>query len=270
MKELATALELNASSYRTIARWEKRLHEKGEDVNNDLQSGRLVFEFTDVNCELVRKVANSDPHSIYDDIIAETTLYHGFIYLFVVKKMDDNNKNIFDVLESPSSPTQSINDFKMKSTTTISSNSILSIRRSHLPLMNAGNGFYPTSSSPTPSSTDEYQRKKRTDRALHGLGFINPGPKNLVNVANVPARRPKTRQPTTQEKPSTSKPLYDASGLLISDQTDRCDCNRLKCPGCFIPCTNCQSPKCGIECRNHRTYSYEYRLYGTNKEIIQQ
>ncbi|CAF1259060.1 unnamed protein product [Rotaria sordida] len=222
MKELATALELNASSYRTIARWEKRLHEKGEDVNNDLQSGRLVFEFTDVNCEL------------------------------------------------PSSPTQSINDFKMKSTTTISSNSILSIRRSHLPLMNAGNGFYPTSSSPTPSSTDEYQRKKRTDRALHGLGFINPGPKNLVNVANVPARRPKTRQPTTQEKPSTSKPLYDASGLLISDQTDRCDCNRLKCPGCFIPCTNCQSPKCGIECRNHRTYSYEYRLYGTNKEIIQQ
>ncbi|CAF1509110.1 unnamed protein product [Rotaria sordida] len=54
MKELATALELNASSYRTIARWEKRLHEKGEDVNNDLQSGRLVFEFTDVNCELLK------------------------------------------------------------------------------------------------------------------------------------------------------------------------------------------------------------------------
>ncbi|CAF5102913.1 unnamed protein product, partial [Rotaria sp. Silwood1] len=115
--------------------------------------------------------------------------------------MDDNNKNIFDVLESPS--TKSINDFKIKSTTTtISSNSILSIRRSHLPLMNAGNGFYSTSSpSPKLPAADEYQRKKRTDRALHGLGFINPGPKNLVNVANVPSTRTKTRQPTTQEKP---------------------------------------------------------------------
>ncbi|CAF2964375.1 unnamed protein product [Rotaria sp. Silwood2] len=187
--------------------------------------------------------------------------------------MDDNNKNIFDVLESPSSSLsiKSINDFKIKSTTTVSSNSILSIRRSHLPLMNAGNGFYPTSSSsPKPSSTDEYERKKRTDRALHDLGFINPGPKNLVNVANVPSRRLKTRQSTTQEKPSASKPLYDESGFLISDQTDRCDCNRLKCPGCFIHCSNCQSPKCGLECRNRRTYSYEYRLYGTNKEITQQ
>jgi hypothetical protein len=87
---------------------------------------------------------------------------------------------------------------------------------------------------------------------------------------------------------SASKPLYDKSGHLTSDQTDRCDCNRLKCPGCFLSCTNCQSPKCGLECRkyflfhsnfsykffysigNLRTYSYEYRLYGTNKEITQQ
>ncbi|CAF1689812.1 unnamed protein product, partial [Adineta ricciae] len=67
-----------------------------------------------------------------------------------------------------------------------------------------------------------------------------------------------------------SKPLYDKSGLLASDQTDRCDCNRFKCPGCFVPCANCQSAKCGLECRNLRTYSYEYRLYGTNKEITQQ
>ncbi len=90
---------------------------------------------------------------------------------------------------------------------------------------------------------------------------------------------------------SASKPLYDKSGHLISDETDRCDCNRVKCPGCFLPCSNCQSPKCGLECRkynlfnlsfslksfflfyfigNLRTYSYEYRLYGTNKEITQQ
>lgn len=121
-------------------------------------------------------------------------------------------------------------------------------------------------------------------------------------MANVPPRRVKTRQSSTQDKPryvvrnrwkttdslmisSASKPLYDKSGILLFDQTDRCDCNRLKCPGCFLPCSTCQSSKCGLECReycssifiifinslgNLRTYSYEYRLYGTNKEITQQ
>ncbi len=48
---------------------------------------------------------------------------------------------------------------------------------------------------------------------------------------------------------SSSKPLYDQSGLLVSDQTDRCDCNCLTCLGCFLPCTSCHSSKCGLECR---------------------
>ena len=48
---------------------------------------------------------------------------------------------------------------------------------------------------------------------------------------------------------SASKPLYDKTGRLVSDQTDRCDCNRLKCPGCFLACSNCHSSKCGLECR---------------------
>ncbi len=54
----------------------------------------------------------------------------------------------------------------MKSTTTISSTNLLSIRRSHLPLMNAGNGLYPTSSSspPEPSSPGEVQRQRRRVR----------------------------------------------------------------------------------------------------------
>ncbi|CAF1210887.1 unnamed protein product [Rotaria magnacalcarata] len=185
--------------------------------------------------------------------------------------MDDNNKNIFDVLESPSFPRSIINDRKIKSPSTISSNSMLFSRRSHLPLMNAGNGLYSGSPlSPKPSSPSEVERQKRKKRTLQHLGFRNPGPKNLVNVANVPARRPKTRQTCLPEKLNTNKPLYDESGLLITDQADRCDCNRLKCPGCFIPCAHCESPKCGLECRNHRTYSYEYRLYGTDKEITQQ
>ncbi|CAF2355917.1 unnamed protein product [Rotaria sp. Silwood2] len=177
--------------------------------------------------------------------------------------MDESNNNIFDVLESPSST-------KILKITSTSTN-VLSMRRSHLPLINAGNGLHSSSTSTTntSSSSNEPQRKKRKDRALQDLGFVNPGPKNLVNVANVPSRRLKTRQSSAQEKPSSSKPLYDKSGLLVSDETDRCDCNRLTCLGCFLPCTACHSSKCGLECRNLRTYTYEYRLFGTNKEIIQ-
>ncbi|CAF1038692.1 unnamed protein product [Rotaria sordida] len=177
--------------------------------------------------------------------------------------MDDSNNNIFDVLESPSST----KTLKITSTST----NVLSIRRSHRPLINTNNGSY-SSANPTTdisSSSNGSQRKKRKDRALQDLGFVNPGPKNLVNVANVPSRRLKTRQSSAQEKPSSSKPLYDKSGLLLSDEADRCDCNRLTCPGCFLPCTSCHSSKCGLECRNLRTYTYEYRLFGTNKEIIQ-
>lgn len=48
---------------------------------------------------------------------------------------------------------------------------------------------------------------------------------------------------------SSSKQLYDKTGHLLSDDTDRCDCNRLICSGCFFPCASCQSPKCGLECR---------------------
>lgn len=186
--------------------------------------------------------------------------------------MDDDN-NIFDVLESPLS-TSSSNDSRSKSSYNVSSSSM---RRSNLPLMNGGAGSYassstsPTTSNILPSQSDDEQQLRKKLRVLHGLGFANPGPKNLVNVANVPSRRTKNRQPTAQqEKPSASKPLYDKDGLLVSDQSDRCDCNRLICPGCFLPCSNCHSSKCGLECRNLRTYSYEYRLYGTNKEITQQ
>jgi hypothetical protein len=71
-EELTTALGPNAPSYRTVARWASRFREGREDVNDDPRSGRPVFELTDENIELVRQVINNDPHSTYDDIIAET------------------------------------------------------------------------------------------------------------------------------------------------------------------------------------------------------
>ena len=68
-----------APSYPTVAEWAKRFREGREDVNDDPRSGRPVSELTDENIELVREVIINDPHSTYDDIIAETSLSYGTI-----------------------------------------------------------------------------------------------------------------------------------------------------------------------------------------------
>ena len=78
-EELATALGPNAPSYPTVARWAKCFREGREDVNDYPRSGRPVSELTDENIELVRQVIINDPHSTYDEIIAETSLSHGTI-----------------------------------------------------------------------------------------------------------------------------------------------------------------------------------------------
>ncbi len=76
-EELATALGPKAPSYPTVAEWTKRFREVREDVNDDPRSGRPVSELTDEHIELVHEVINNDPHSTYDNIIAETFLSHG-------------------------------------------------------------------------------------------------------------------------------------------------------------------------------------------------
>ena len=78
-EELATALGPKAPSYPTVAEWAKRFREGREDVNDDPRSGRPVSEMTDENIELVRQVIDNDPHSTYDEIIADTSLSRGTI-----------------------------------------------------------------------------------------------------------------------------------------------------------------------------------------------
>ena len=70
-EEHATALASKTPSYPTVAQWAKCFGEGIEDVNDRPRSARPVSKLTNENI--------NDPHSIYDDIVAETFLSHGAI-----------------------------------------------------------------------------------------------------------------------------------------------------------------------------------------------
>uniref|UniRef100_A0A8C5DB06 THAP-type domain-containing protein n=1 Tax=Gouania willdenowi TaxID=441366 RepID=A0A8C5DB06_GOUWI len=51
--------------------------------------------------------------------------------------------------------------------------------------------------------------------------------------------------------------VYDSHGRLLSNLKDLCDCLDVDCMGCFYPCTECGSRRCGVECRCDRKWLYE-------------
>ncbi|MBN3325012.1 AL14E protein, partial [Atractosteus spatula] len=108
------------------------------------------------------------------------------------------------------------------------------------------------------------QKKKldsevRTAKALKSLEFANPG--RQTELALEPSRREKRRQskqPSSDRPPSNAKSkVYDSQGLLIANGRDLCDCLDPECLGCFYPCPECGSQKCGVECRCDRKWLYE-------------
>ncbi|CAF4682689.1 unnamed protein product, partial [Rotaria sp. Silwood2] len=82
-EELTQALGSDAPSDRTVRRWAQRFREGREDISDDPRSGRPISVLTDENIERVRQVIEEDPHSTYDDIIAETSLSHGTIHRII-------------------------------------------------------------------------------------------------------------------------------------------------------------------------------------------
>ena len=76
-EELVTALEPIAPSHATVTRWAKRFRQGRVDVNDHPPSASPLSEFTAENIELVPQVISKYPHSIYHEIIVETTLSDG-------------------------------------------------------------------------------------------------------------------------------------------------------------------------------------------------
>ena len=64
----------SAPLYTTITRWAKHFRQGREDINDHPLSASPLSQFTGENIKLVRQVISNDPHSTYDEIIAEASL----------------------------------------------------------------------------------------------------------------------------------------------------------------------------------------------------
>ncbi|CAF4590519.1 unnamed protein product, partial [Didymodactylos carnosus] len=76
--EIANELKLahgdQAPKYSTVARWVALFKEGREELNDDPRSGRPIIVHTAANIELVRQIIEADPHSTFDDIMAQSSI----------------------------------------------------------------------------------------------------------------------------------------------------------------------------------------------------
>ncbi|KAG5848668.1 ARL14 effector protein isoform X2 [Anguilla rostrata] len=102
-------------------------------------------------------------------------------------------------------------------------------------------------------------REGKTAKALKSLEFANPG--RQTDFAYESNRRDKRRaaklSSNDRQTMGGKSKVYDSRGLLIASGRDMCDCLDVDCMGCFLPCPECGSRKCGVECRCDRKWLYE-------------
>ncbi|XP_062919193.1 ARL14 effector protein-like isoform X3 [Mobula hypostoma] len=138
------------------------------------------------------------------------------------------------------------------------------MERERPPSAGSGNGSRHNAGKRAQRAQPASGSKARTTKALRSLQFANPG-RQIKEFTPETSRRVKRKQQTKQPNQSNAdrqtmpvkSKVYDSQGLLIFSGLDRCDCLDEHCLGCFYPCPNCGSQKCGIECRCDRKWLYE-------------
>uniref|UniRef100_A0A1B6CKT2 ARF7 effector protein C-terminal domain-containing protein n=1 Tax=Clastoptera arizonana TaxID=38151 RepID=A0A1B6CKT2_9HEMI len=100
-------------------------------------------------------------------------------------------------------------------------------------------------------SLSEVSEKYNIPRKVLRSHALNENPKFLTkNQENGESQKKK------REK--IDKRLYDENGIHIETGLDICDCmTKRDCAGCFFPCPDCKSTKCGVECRVNRLWSFD-------------
>ena len=68
-----------APKYSTVAKWTALFKEGRDCLEDNPRSGRPITEHTNANIELVRHIIERDPHSTFDDIVAESSISRGTV-----------------------------------------------------------------------------------------------------------------------------------------------------------------------------------------------
>ncbi|XP_064260792.1 ARL14 effector protein-like [Passer domesticus] len=110
------------------------------------------------------------------------------------------------------------------------------------------------------SISSQDAQSQKLENQLKSLTFQNPGPQ--VADFNPETRQQKKKACMSKMKQkvfyeSKSAKKYDKRGRLLCNNIDLCDCLDIDCLGCFYPCPNCNSNKCGPECRCNRKWVYD-------------
>ena len=124
-------------------------------------------------------------------------------------------------------------------------------------------------SSPERASEMDEKKRKRVDRLLKRLSFQNPGSQNASFHPEIRQKQKQEQMSKTKEffSPKRAVKKYDGKGRLLVNQADLCDCLDEDCLGCFYPCPQCNSTKCGPTCRCNRRWVYT-TMVNENGEVI--